>query len=110
MPPSGVRTRVHLWGQEARVCVSCGDHVSVLLLFLHGPCQPGGPEGGCCVYLCVCVFWFRFVFVFFLVSVYESLGFPRGLIHPWLRARRPRSSDQLHPLRAHTKPASLAMP
>lgn len=83
------------------LCCSC---------FFTAHASRGGQRvAAVCICVCVCFGLGLFLF-FFLVSVYESLGFPRGLIHPWLRARRPRSSDQLHPLRAHTKPASLAMP
>ena len=57
------------------VCIVGGSCIPVSLPFPHGQFQGKGPEGGCSGYVLV-------LGVFFLVSVYERLGFPGMLTHP----------------------------
>lgn len=67
---------------EPRACASLrgGGAASQHLSHFFMASSRQGPEGGCSV--CVLVWGWGAVFIFFLVSVYEKLGFPRMLTCP----------------------------
>lgn len=78
------------------MCEFWVDCISGSLLLLHGQVQAAGPEDGC--FGCGVVF-LGLVSLFFLVSVYSRLGFPRKLTPPGRLAHDCCRSDQMHQLR-----------